>query len=191
MTAGAAGWETVALEVVRGTCGQAAPCGGPGEEAGWAGPRSETPAWAGWCVRAGREAVCAGCESGSCVEGEEARHSGEMAAKRMRGSYFQWFCRKAFVISVSNNVNNLCCIQVSQWTMTVWQVSQRAQHQHPETKAKWNSAVINFIYTCPCQNVEKTYHILLFKHYFSFTLTTPDDLDLYPLTFYLVQCWKN
>lgn len=83
-TGGEADWEKVALVVVRGTCGPAAPCGELGEGAAGAGPHSETPAWAGWCAGAGRGAVCAGCGSGSCAEGEEARRSGEMAEKECK-----------------------------------------------------------------------------------------------------------
>lgn len=91
MAAAGADWEKVAPEEVRGTCGRAGPYGEPGAAAGWADPRSGTPAWAGWCAWAGRGAVCAGCESGSCVEAEEAQRSGETAAKVMRGSFFLFF----------------------------------------------------------------------------------------------------
>lgn len=88
MTAGVADWKKVALWVVRGRCGQAGPCGGLEEGAVWAGPHSETPAWAGWCAGAGRGAVCAGCESGSCGGEEEAPRTGETAEKGIRESIF-------------------------------------------------------------------------------------------------------
>lgn len=89
MTAGEADWEKVALVAVRGRRGPAGACGGLGEEARWAGPRSETPAWAGWCAGAGRGAVCAGCGSGSCAEAGVAPRSGETAERRTRDSYLQ------------------------------------------------------------------------------------------------------
>lgn len=94
MAAAGADLEKVAPEEVRGTRGRAGPYGELGAVAGWADPRSGTPAWAGWCAWAGRGAVCAGCESGSCVEAEEAQRSGEMAAKVKRGSFvfFQQMC---------------------------------------------------------------------------------------------------
>lgn len=68
--------------MVRKTRGQAGPCGRPGEEAERVGRHSETPAWAGRCVRAGRRAVCGGCGSGSCAGGGEAPHSGKSAEKK-------------------------------------------------------------------------------------------------------------
>lgn len=90
MAAVVADWETVALEKVTAmTCGRAGPCDGLVEEVGGAGPRSGTLAWAGWYARTGRAVVCAGCESGSCVEGEEALRLGEMAERRNWGSFFQ------------------------------------------------------------------------------------------------------
>lgn len=79
-----ADWGTAALESVRGMRRRAGPCGGLGGGAGWAGPRSATPAWGRWCAAAGRVAAGAGCGSGSCVVGGEARHSAETAEKTRR-----------------------------------------------------------------------------------------------------------
>lgn len=112
-TAGEADWETVALEVVRGTCGQAGPCGELGEEAGWAGPRSETPAWADWFAGAGTGAACAGCGSGSCVEAEEAQRSGGMARERTRGSCLHQFSgmwQGIWLLIKREDINDSCVL---------------------------------------------------------------------------------
>lgn len=80
-TACEADWGKVAREAAREARGWEGLAGRRAEEAGWAGRRSATWAWGGWCAGAGTGAVCAGCGSGSCEEAGEALRSGETAGK--------------------------------------------------------------------------------------------------------------
>lgn len=114
MAAAGAGWGKVALEWVRRMLQRVGPCGGLGRGAGWAGPRSETPAWGCWCAAVGRAAAAAGCGSGSCVEGGGARHSAGMAG-RMRRRFYKWLITSYSSCSRDSGICQKCEFNELTW----------------------------------------------------------------------------